>query len=634
MADFEAILAGLEDTYSGLDAHGRFNLATLLHKAFLFGQPDFDPVTALDMYEEAACNATQVHSHAVDTACAELANRSTRVMLRIREAYSALCASHNLAGDKVDTSNMDAEDLILRFTRKETDKELPIQSVVRYILTWTKRLAVRHKGERVYCQIKTKDGRGTHAWVPAADYNGWDISSIESLVARVCTRRHNEDIWLVFLTLNNKQIHDKLRLCVEPEFPELRTVRAWIAFKDGLYSAHQDLFVPYDQMDENGIGSDLAACTYHKVDFAPCFMGGLAGDPRGPRCIPLHPLYENPTPLLNTILDDQKLCGHTKFWLMAMMGRCLYYADQKDSWQVSLFLKGRAQTGKSTLVNLMASLYEAQDVVVVPNNVEDKFGLMNLKQDTFLWIAPEVKTDFALDQATFQSLVSHERMSIPRKNQAPLDGIVLAHGALAGNTLPTRWCDNAGSIRRRLVVVHFGYQVKKVMGDLVTRIKTEELPAIIRKINFCYGYAVSMLDGQDLWQSGLLSPHILAQNLLLYESMNALRKFISEGHIEIDPGYFMPQEQFVQRYKAYVKNGDLTDSPWSADYAEVPLMDAGMHMRMAVYVWDGAPATRGKIILGGCFKDWKNCMAVAEGIDNPILEALSTSVGDPLRVVD
>ena len=54
--------------------------------------------------------------------------------------------------------------------------------------------------------------------------------------------------------------------------------------------------------------------------------------------------------------------------------------------------------------------------VTLSNNIEKKFGLSAIK-DSFMFIAPEVKGDLALEQAEFQSIVSGEDVSIAVKNK-------------------------------------------------------------------------------------------------------------------------------------------------------------------------------------------------------------------------
>lgn len=173
-----------------------------------------------------------------------------------------------------------------------------------------------------------------------------------------------------------------------------------------------------------------------------------------------------------------------------------------DTWQVVLFIKGRAGTGKSTLLRLVADIYKLKDVVIISNNTEGTFGMMSLTPETLLWMAPEVKEDFNLvsgvayvstllsitcadlfflirntqqEQAQFQSLGSHETLSIPRKNKKPLDCRILCQGLMAGNTFPTKWKDNAASIRRRLFVINFSNEVKNTVTNLLERMKVEEI---------------------------------------------------------------------------------------------------------------------------------------------------------------
>ena len=50
------------------------------------------------------------------------------------------------------------------------------------------------------------------------------------------------------------------------------------------------------------------------------------------------------------------------------------------------------------------------------NNVERKFGLSAI-MDGFMFIAPEIKGDLALEQAEFQSIVSGEDVSIAVKHE-------------------------------------------------------------------------------------------------------------------------------------------------------------------------------------------------------------------------
>lgn len=99
-------------------------------------------------------------------------------------------------------------------------------------------------------------------------------------------------------------------------------------------------------------------------------------------------------------------------------------------------------TGKSTKVNLAAKIFNKRNVTTIGNDTQPVFGLMNMTKDTYIWVAPEVKQDFSLDQAQFQSLVTAESMSINRKQLGALEESFQCPGYLASNTVPQKWIDN------------------------------------------------------------------------------------------------------------------------------------------------------------------------------------------------
>ena len=83
-----------------------------------------------------------------------------------------------------------------------------------------------------------------------------------------------------------------------------------------------------------------------------------------------------------------------------MIGRCLYWDGVLDTWQVLLYLKGRAGTGKSTIVQVVESIYNHSDVATISSNTEPVFGLEPLSKAPLVWLAPEVKADFSMNQVS------------------------------------------------------------------------------------------------------------------------------------------------------------------------------------------------------------------------------------------
>ncbi len=602
-----------------------FDVAGMLRRIYGYGEAGFSAEAALQSFEAAAAEATELKCAADGLGDEQFAADVNDVMRCVQESYSALVAVHAWDGNAGMT--MLNDDLIVRFTRDVAEKELIVQTVMRYVLTWTRRLKLKHRADTVYAQKFTPAGLQTHAWLPAEDVGGVDVSTFEKLLAFICTKAHNSSIWVSFIAVPTRVLADKLRICGEAEFPVLTTSRAWISFSDGLYGVYLDAFVPYERTAEFGVPPDLAACSYHAVRFAPAFSRPGGGEP-------LHPLLEVHTPLLDGIMTTQKLCGHTRFWLMALLGRCLYDLGSLDNWQIALYLKGRAGTGKSTLLNFLGEIYDQHDVVVIGNDSQPIFGLQNLTPETFLFIVPEVKSDFGVAQAVFQSLVSGERLSFARKHQAPFEGFIYAHGALAGNELPILWVDASGSIRRRLFVVHFAHEPPRSDGTLQQRLVGEEMPFVLRKLNWCYRQAVMLVGAQNLWQSALLSKHLTDQHDQIYRAMNPLRRFLAEGDIRTeDPRYWCPVAAFQRAFKVFCRDSSLGEFRWTSDFYDAPFRDAGLSIKRCQYRYLHDEVKWGQLVLG--------CAPGNEVADeylnpgdaqNPMIPEAEEEEEDPMRV--
>ncbi|KAG5187479.1 hypothetical protein JKP88DRAFT_276190 [Tribonema minus] len=590
----------------------------------------------------------------------ELKPRVAQVMRAIQESYHTLVALSGWSGH-VTSPVMTTDDMIVRFSTTAVDKDSDIQLVYKFILEWCMRMQLRHRGDVVYHEIMV-NGRKTRAWVPATTVLNVKVApTMKDLISFICTRKRNEAIYNKQLNVSSSKLIEKLEMCREMEFPVLKTTRSWISWKDGIYNVYNDIFLYYTD-ERIAFPEDMAVCAYHPINFGPAWLGAdkhseymtqydewkaSGGEQPVPRGIPLHP-FELPTPFFDSIMEVQKLCGKTKFWLMAMMGRCLFWSNMLDAWQVVLYVKGIAGTGKSTLVQLIAGLYDQTDVFVIPNCTEGTFGLQGLTPDKLLWIAPEVKEDFNMDQAQFQSLVSNERVAFPRKHMNQFEGKIASHGIMAGNLTPAKWNDNASSIQRRVFMINFAHQVPsdKKNADLMAILKTVELAKILRKIVFCYHRAVLLVGSGDVWNEDLLSSHIMQQHKSLGESSNPLRRFLSQGECvsgvkrkvrTADPAdefFWCPKSVFDTHYNEWRKEcdgdkrgaGSLTEDVYGAIFA-----DYGLTVERAEYVWEDAAsnAQTGDIVVGCVPFEQTDKMITIEGQDNPrIQERLDTC--DPL----
>ncbi|KAG5186457.1 hypothetical protein JKP88DRAFT_272693 [Tribonema minus] len=608
---------------------------SMLQRIYDWGTGGYDVESATRTYEEAAQQVTQLYAMVQLHEDVQLKPRVTRLIRSVQESYHTLIGVSGWCNIE-QMPSMAADDMIIRFTSNGIEKDSDVQLVYRFILSWCNKFQFRHKCDVVYKEIII-NGRRTRAWVPASKFLGTtETPRMKDLISFICTKKRNDEMHNKLINVPASKLTEKLEMCRETEFPMLKTTRAWISFKDGIYNAYNDIFLTYDD-PEIQFPVDMAVCTYKPINFAPAYIrppGGII-----PKGVPLHPMCLS-TPMFDAIMNDQELCGITKFWLMAMLGRCLFWSDVLDSWQVVLYIKGIAGTGKSTLVNLISQIYENDDVFVIPNNTEGTFGLQGLTPRKLLWVVPETKEDFNLDQAQFQSLVSHEKLALPRKHQGQFEGYIMAQGMMAGNLTPQRWNDNAASIQRRIFMINFSKQLGKTKTDLLQCMQAEELPAIIRKIVNCYLRAVDIVGDQDIWKCGLLSKHIMDQHTTLGESANPLKRFFKISGIldkklhTIGATEFnwCPLSVFWDRYKNWRKESDDgKSSACNADVYTAIFADEGVSVEDARFKWGTEEFKDGKVVIGVVPHDGKSNMVVVEGEDNPFIQP-RTDDTDPLKI--
>jgi len=224
-------------------------------------------------------------------------------------------------------------------------------------------------------------------------------------------------------------------------------------------------------------------------------------------------------------------------------------------------------------------------------------------------------------------------MSISRKHKGAFDGVVRAHGIMAGNTLPLRWQDNAGSIKRRLFIIEFNERPPASDGNLLDRLCTVELPFVLRKVNWCYRHACALLDGKDLWQSGYLSDHIRKVNDSVYTSMNSLGAYLADPAVTIAANMWCPLSLFQERFKTYSHLAGKAIQQWTDEFCTVPFKDKNITVRKGLYSWNNEPGLRGMILIGVCPQGDIEHMCEVEGRDNPLLDEDVQGNIDYFRIV-
>jgi hypothetical protein len=282
--------------------------------------------------------------------------------------------------------------------------------------------------------------------------------------------------------------------------------------------------------------------------------------------------FNIPTPCLQKILDYQELPEDASRLMYVMIGRMCYNVGELDNWQTIPFIRGVAGTGKSTILRLIYSFFNPDQVGVMSSNMEKKFWASSL-YDKLIFLCYEARNDFSIPQGEFQSVVSGEEMSVPIKNKVAVSVQWTVPGMMCGNEVPG-YMDAAGSISRRMTVFEFLKKVKEVDPMLYKRL-IEELPALLFKANMAYIEAVQEhgRKGIHLWWPDYFDKTRQRMDL----QTNPLRAFLDATDTLVrNDAYYITLEDFKAAFYSYCDSCNIKGPKWSENYYLPIFEDAGL----------------------------------------------------------
>jgi hypothetical protein len=443
---------------------------------------------------------------------------------------------------------------IARFSAPDPEEANRMQQLLLYLLDTAHVRGYRRRHGMLY-ERRALEGQ------PAVDTHAWElVCDLKTFVYDATRKEVNYDMWLNMTSVRGT-VHaavDYLTHCQDVQLPDLERDRHVFSFRNGIYLAKTDTFVLYGSPAHAALPSDLVAAKFFDLEMD--LENVVKKDP-----------MEIPTPHLQSILDYQDMSREVSWWMYAMIGRMIYEVNELDGWQVVPFLKGAASSGKSTiLTRVCQSLYERDDVGVLSNNIERKFGLSAI-YDKLIFIGPEIKADIQLEQAEFQSIVSGEAVQVAVKCQTARSVAWKVPGALAGNEVP-KWVDNSGSINRRIILFCFPKRVHD--GDMDLGKKLEDgMAAILLKANRVYLEAVRKYARDNVWKHLPREFHLAKEEFS--EETNSIVQFLRSGRFVFSRDLYIPFEQFAGAYDSYVSSMGILKLKLAGDRIAHPLLEAG-----------------------------------------------------------
>lgn len=507
-------------------------------------------------------------------AIADEASMDIRIIkYRIERIYRTVCSLYQVQDSMEDPLSADGE------TTRSIESEEDLNALQKCILDCTNELErqkLRKFNGMVCEEVITEKGQRTRAWKP--------VCTIKEKLHQISDKDTSPLRWKMMTTRSSmpREVATHLEEHNDFQFPEITKNRHAWSFRNGLFvgDLSGNKFYPYGSVEISRLDRNLVTSKYFNQDFDD-YTGA-------------NHWSVIPTPFLDSIMNYQGWEDDVKKWMYIMIGRMTFEVNEADAWQVITFCKGIAQSGKSTLLNFVVKLfYEAQDIAVMSNNMEEKFGLSAIHMSK-AFIGPEIKRDFKCDQASFQSLVSGEEMSIAVKNQTAQTIQWKVPGMLAGNELPG-FSDNSGSILRRLFLFVFKRQVSDGDPRLCDKLSVE-IGLILQKCIWAYVEAVKDFSDKLIWK--VVPKQFIEWREEVEGQLHNLLGFMKTSHLRYGNDLKMPLSYFRSKYREYCSSVGSRARPWQQELYEGPFSQKNVRIVIGTMEWLGTVKKDQEILYG------------------------------------
>lgn len=368
------------------------------------------------------------------------------------------------------------------------------------------------------------------------------------------------------------------------EFLQLEPNRNTWSFPNGVYDGKNMVF--YSHTD--GVPFNITACKYFDNYFPVELMNEADW-------------YHNiPTPNFERILEYQKM-GNTQeerteihMWMYIMLGRMFYNVNEFDRWAITIFIKGIAKSGKSTIGENLANAYLPADVGNLSSNAQTKFGLSAI-EDRFIAICYEMDKHFAYAQSEMQSAMVGESVQMNIKFATAKTLTWVIPFLLLGNEVAD-WVDKQGSMTRRILLFEFLKKVKDADPYLKEQLQ-KEMPYFILKCNMAYRITAAGHAKTDIWK--LVPDYFHRTRDRLRARINPLVAFLNDKEkFEIKPYRYIHLKSFQDLYNMWLKENKFDKVKFDTDHYESVFEEYGFTVKFANRIKWGDAVIDGYFIKG------------------------------------
>jgi len=498
----------------------------------------------------------------------------------------------------------------------------PWQVVESFLLDRFQELGLRHHKDYCYTRIIAKNGTKTMAWKP--------LMLISEFIPTEITPEKNYSIYRLYTgspsyNMNNTFSRFFTKDSKQTRFPALKPNRYLRSFNNGFFHILHLAFYDYNDKknwpaitarkiivnaDHDPKASEYVAptsndtCLKHfDLDFV---WGELINN-----CNSIMDIdsSEIETPELDKILQYQRLEPDTIRNVYCLIGRLFYDVKRFDDWQLMLYFKGVAQSGKSSILNFIQECFDYEAFGILNSNCQDQFMLEHIFEAEVV-ATFEAKRQTKIDQATLQQCISGEKTTVNQKGKKSFDKIWTSQFVMAANEiLGVR--DAAGSVARRLALFLMNYKVVAQDEEMGKRM-VKQIADYLLKFNLIYRQEVFNSEKKGWWSirsggTSLASPQMLAYRDEVIADLQPLVNFIVKAGIFdlvlIDESLdaeecYINEKVFVDKYRMFCRDLNLNMGIWNSDLYKTVFDDYKIVRKQAHLPTEGGVLVNGYFLFG------------------------------------
>ena len=287
-----------------------------------------------------------------------------------------------------------------------------------------------------------------------------------------------------------KQLKDYLENIDDEELPFIKINKSIISFNNGYLDISNLYNITFNNFEN--INNDIITSVHHNLDFDVNILNMNIDDIK--------------TPLFDKIcsyhLEEEKDSDELLKIFYGMCGRLHYDINTYDKFNCMLFIKGGANTGKSTTGNILTINH--QNIGTISGKMEGTFGLMSIYKKSLIY-NPDMNKNFTekVDKGDFQKIIEGSRLDIPIKNKGSINNFKWTSPMLfLANYFP-EYKDSSGAIPRRLCVFFMDRFLENRDTSIEKRCIDNESHLILIKTLKCYIYIIKKFENKTYEDWGI-----------------------------------------------------------------------------------------------------------------------------------